>query len=214
MDPLQLQLLLRQLQEKAKIGPSPIGKSFPYPNELGILNTTVPPQEPTIGPAKPTLSSIMMSGQYPMEMNAGMPPKRGPSIGPAQSRFGLTSGMAVPNELGMDIGGEQGINPAVDLPPVASPQAQTAEPLQPIPADYATDIQSTMKIRTPEATAGGKELPYQTFERLTGQKWTGGRSKFVQDILSRLGITAVPGSPEANLALQKALIGNAEGIIG
>jgi len=51
------------------------------------------------------------------------------------------------------------------------------------------------------------ELPYQTFERVTGKKWTGGNSADVQSAYQQYGITAPAGSAEANLALQKALQG-------
>lgn len=49
------------------------------------------------------------------------------------------------------------------------------------------------------------ELPYQTFERVTGKKWTGGNSADVQNAYKQYGITAPAGSSEGNLALQKAL---------
>ncbi len=52
----------------------------------------------------------------------------------------------------------------------------------------------------------GKELPYQTYERLTGNKWHGGQ---MQDAYSNMGITAAPGRAEANLALQQALLRSA-----
>ena len=51
------------------------------------------------------------------------------------------------------------------------------------------------------------ELPYQTYERITGKKWTGGNSPDVQSAYSKYGITAPAGSADANLALQKALNG-------
>ncbi len=49
------------------------------------------------------------------------------------------------------------------------------------------------------------ELPYQTYERVTGKKWTGGNSADVQNAYKQYGITAPAGSAEGNLALQKAL---------
>jgi len=51
------------------------------------------------------------------------------------------------------------------------------------------------------------ELPYQTYERVTGKKWTGGNSADIQSAYKQYGITAPAASPEANLALQKALLG-------
>ena len=57
-----------------------------------------------------------------------------------------------------------------------------------------------------------KELPYQTFQRLTGERWSGGCSNAITRMLDQFGINARPGSAEANLALQKALLANAKGI--
>ena len=51
------------------------------------------------------------------------------------------------------------------------------------------------------------ELPYQTYERVTGKKWTGGNSADIQSAYKQYGITAPAASSEANLALQKALLG-------
>lgn len=53
------------------------------------------------------------------------------------------------------------------------------------------------------------ELPYQTYERITGQKWTGGSSAQVQDAYKQYGVTGTPGSATANLALQKAMLASA-----
>lgn len=49
------------------------------------------------------------------------------------------------------------------------------------------------------------EAPYQTYERVTGKKWTGGTSPEVASYLQQYGISAPAGSAEANMALQKAL---------
>jgi hypothetical protein len=51
------------------------------------------------------------------------------------------------------------------------------------------------------------ELPYQTYERVTGKKWTGGGSPDVLGMLKQAGITERPGSSAANLALQGYLQG-------
>lgn len=51
------------------------------------------------------------------------------------------------------------------------------------------------------------DLPYQTYEKITGKKWTNGKTD--PNILSsyqKYGIKDAPGSAEANLALQKALL--------
>ena len=64
----------------------------------------------------------------------------------------------------------------------------------------------------PARTNSSKELPYQTFQRLTGERWSGGGSNAITRMLDQFGINARPGSAEANLALQKALLANAKGI--
>ena len=48
--------------------------------------------------------------------------------------------------------------------------------------------------------------PYQTYERITGQKWPGGRSKVIGLFLKLFWINEKPGSKEANLRLQENLI--------
>lgn len=51
------------------------------------------------------------------------------------------------------------------------------------------------------------ELPYQTYARIFGRPWPGGRSAEIRGYLTALGIAAAPGSAAANVALQNALIG-------
>ena len=245
MDPLQMQMLLKQLREKSTMGPdsdeNPDNWIF---TEFGQMRQP-PVKKPTIGPApNPGLTDGMA---VPNEMGLVVERmmNRPATIGPAPTKTGLTSGLAVPNELGLDMtsptlgaapmGGGPAMpvfndeDPANPAKPAAPPMLGPS-PLEAIPAERAVDMQDTLGDsgffgEQPEAPtspapetaapkAGGRELPYQTFERLTGQKWSGGRSSAVQDIMSRLGITAVPGSAEANLALQKALMQNAAGIEG
>ena len=49
------------------------------------------------------------------------------------------------------------------------------------------------------------ELPYETYERITGKKWTSGKSADVTKLLSQYGIKAPAGSEQANNELQRAL---------
>jgi hypothetical protein len=51
-----------------------------------------------------------------------------------------------------------------------------------------------------------RELPFETYERLTGFKWPGGKSKTVRMLLKLFRISSKPGSLEANLALQRFLL--------
>ncbi len=50
------------------------------------------------------------------------------------------------------------------------------------------------------------ELPYQTYERLTGKTWTGGTTQPILDAYKKYGITDAAGSAAANTALQTALL--------
>lgn len=72
--------------------------------------------------------------------------------------------------------------------------------------DSLRDILMAQQVPAPNAD-GGQELPYQTYERLTGQKWTGGMSPQVLELMNNFGIDAEPGSAEANMMLQKILLG-------
>jgi hypothetical protein len=50
------------------------------------------------------------------------------------------------------------------------------------------------------------ELPFQTYQRITQQQWPGGRSPNIVALLNIFGIGYKPGSAEANLQLQYALV--------
>lgn len=50
------------------------------------------------------------------------------------------------------------------------------------------------------------DLPFQTYKKVTGQDWPGGKSKMVLFLLSVFEIGHEPGSAEANLELQRNLI--------
>lgn len=52
-----------------------------------------------------------------------------------------------------------------------------------------------------------KETPAETWQRITGQQWPGGRSGAVLALLNIFGITAEPGSAAANMWLQQVLLG-------
>ena len=62
------------------------------------------------------------------------------------------------------------------------------------------------RVSTPAERSGSSELPFETYQRLTGQKWTGGSSDPVRALLQELGVSAQPGSSEANMGLQRALM--------
>jgi hypothetical protein len=62
--------------------------------------------------------------------------------------------------------------------------------------------------RIPAFHAGSinNELPFQTFERITGRDWPGGKTSEILTLLYQLGIKEKPGSMPANLKLQAYLL--------
>lgn len=83
------------------------------------------------------------------------------------------------------------------------------EPIQPAPQVSATNTMVTATSAQPTPIAAPtNELPYQTFERITGKKWeTGTSSPLIGEYYKKYNITEPAGSAGANLALQKALQG-------
>lgn len=47
------------------------------------------------------------------------------------------------------------------------------------------------------------ELPFQTYQRIFGRDWPGGRSDEIVSLLRKYNITDEPGSALANLELQR-----------
>ena len=86
-----------------------------------------------------------------------------------------------------------------------------------IPGLEASDTVPTMAGSAPSASAAAPtstaELPYQTYERLLGRQWSGGGSDTIRKMLELYGISAAPGSAEANLALQQAMLKSTGGLI-
>jgi hypothetical protein len=54
--------------------------------------------------------------------------------------------------------------------------------------------------------AAALELPFQTYERVYGMPWPGGRSETIVVLLRTLGVMDPPGSAEANLRMQEILL--------
>lgn len=61
-------------------------------------------------------------------------------------------------------------------------------------------------IKAHEAPDTADELPFQTYERVYGLKWPGGKSETITVLLRTLGVTDPPGSEEANLRMQEILL--------
>jgi hypothetical protein len=222
----------------ARMGPGgPSHATYPgVPNELGIVEPPAPPRTPSIGPARPSgWTSGSSYPSYPNEMGMVIEPpaKRGPSIGPAPRSMNIGATMMAgqyPVEMGMVKPGApqppmdvQKLLWGADGDPMSNPSnPSVAKPSLPtggaLPALDVPDMNMPMKSAKPAhaprpaPSAGGKELPFQTFQRLTGQQWSGGKSQAIQDMMNQLGVTGRAGSAEANLALQRALLQNAGNI--
>ncbi len=83
-----------------------------------------------------------------------------------------------------------------------------SKPLETAPFYYGVQKPQPPTTQQPQQNQiPQNELPYQTYERITGKKWTGGASPEIQSLYKQYNITAPAGSAEANLALQKALVG-------
>lgn len=133
--------------------------------------------------------------------------------GPAQP-----SGAPMSAGLGAMFGtGGQSTAPVTPTLPAAPPMRTTQGPgrmmgnqdtIMSNPAWDKQDMDTNPELMTarPMAT-NGQELPYQTYERLTGQRWTGGLSQPVLKLLQDFGIQEEPGTAAANMALQRALLG-------
>ena len=59
---------------------------------------------------------------------------------------------------------------------------------------------------SPQTKSPTTELPYQTYQRLTGNQWTGGGSETILGLMRRLGVEGKPGAASTNLALQRAML--------
>lgn len=168
--------------------PSGVGNTmgdaaFPPPQSIQPPATPPAPRPPvTVTPSSQSGMSMSLSG--------GAPPAPRPMVGPGMS---------------MNISGGA---PPPPTPPQTPPQAPQS--VAPLPNGYAVTMppQHVGYKQAPTHTGGG-ELPYQTYERMTGHHWSGGGSPEIQEMMSRLGVSGAPGSAGANLALQKALLANA-----
>ena len=108
---------------------------------------------------------------------------------------------------------------APKLNPVKSPSESAAMGSMPKlpPSPVTTPMVATQKdfrLESPAASpqsSSKRELPFETFQRLTGMDWgVGKKSGEIERMMELLGIVGKPGSAEANLALQKALMENSQ----
>lgn len=177
MDPLTIQLLLRQLRA---------GRLDE--ETIAVLTGAPPVQNPEVP------GQYMPWGDMTPESRSRTSPLVAQGVIPK-----VTRALPLPSN--------DARRPEVPLPEIFT---RGPEPLQPIPAEYIRALIPTVQDTSPFRG----ELPFETFQRLTGQQWTGGRSSLITDMLNRLGITARPGTAAANLALQKALRENVGNIRG
>ena len=186
MDPLVRELFMRYLGLGA---PQSVSDSIAPSNETE-MNLPLAPlpgragSYPGFGTQKLNLSSLLPQGtpQLPI-WQRGLPSPQ--------------SELQVPQQAG-----------DIQLP---TPATMTPEP------DNSDSGAMFMSTAVPEQTAiaspigVGKELPYQTYERLTGNRWTGGGSESVQELMRLLGVSGPARAASTNLSLQQAMLKNAMG---
>ena|SRR3990167_6429379 len=235
MDPLQLQMLLKMIEEeemRKSMSPSH-EPNLTNPNLLGGSNAKIGPNSsPTMN-----LSRVLGAGRaafeggYPNEMGVVgnvtapsspmRPPIRPTMIGPNRELASQVGGY--PNEMGTIATETRMGRPMVETPsqfrygsynkaPSLPQEALPVSPTQSVDIPVDTSVTSPA-VNAPIENASqaapqssGKELPYQTYQRITGSNWTGGKSNIIQELLRRYGITSAPGSAQANIALQRALM--------
>ncbi len=159
------------------------------------------PQMPTSGPMGPTQISASSGAPRNLDPNAtyvGVNPN--PRNIPGSS---MSTSVPGPYEMAQP----------TPLPARPASPAMKPEPIQVLPGEIAGEFQSAA-MPTPSSARSGAELPFETYQRLTGNRWTGGGSNAVRGLLSELGIQEKAGSSAANLALQKALLQRAAQLSG
>lgn len=184
----------------AMIGSAPLPMGGIIGGNTAQIGAAPGPQMSAAPPLNTGGSPSLMAGDtanLPPSLPPPVPPQGDTADMPPQASSGapVTGGLPTMNLMASHLG-----TPPVS-PMVSHSTGQT-------PSVTATPT-SFRTFNTP-----GGELPYQTYERLTGQHWGGGGSANVQDLMSRLGVTGAPGSADANLALQKALLTNALNVHG
>lgn len=146
-----------------------------------------------------------IGGNYGGNSQPTPAPTASPLLGGPNAKIGAGQGRVQPRAIR-----------TVDQPPMLPPNPMTdVQRAYGISNPNAATMEQMMLSRMPEAQqvpvpmgdSTGQELPWQTYERLTGQRWMGGNSADVLKLLNDFGINADPGSAEANIALQRALMG-------
>ena len=214
MNPLILQMLLAELRKRG-VPEDALADYIDSPESQALLAQiqATSPQSPTISPAMPVGP----------QSNPMAPVGRGAALGPPQPFSPNAPVVRGP------IGSTGSSNFDVGMPklPPAPFEFMGSEPFQPIPSQFAgmegTDLgapsaptsAASTPIPSPAVKASGvgmgmgnsgAELPYQTFEKFTGNKWSGGASPEVMALLEELGVQGQAGSADTNLALQKAMM--------
>jgi hypothetical protein len=141
----------------------------------------------------------------------GAAPPLPPPVQPPMAQMGGVPGLFEPK-----INSQLGTPPLPPRPPMALPspigpaaveaaaRMGASEPAASAPPVPAAPAQGT------SAAAPAGELPYQTYERLSGKHWAGGRSSVIQALMQHAGVGQPAGSADANLALQRALLAHPE----
>lgn len=148
-------------------------------------------------------------------------PQKSPLLGGDNARSGPVSFMTPHVEGGMGLNGQpfDARQMMIDMmqhpgTPAPRPSVGTAEEFKLGTPQFGDVTEGTTvgaaagqpEPQVPMPAGSSRELPYQTYERVLGRKWTGGKSDSVKQMLSNFGITATPGSPQANIELQNVLL--------
>ena len=182
MDPLELELMMRQL-ENMGISMQNLGSNRAKP-----APTTSP------APKKPTGSvGSIGSGNIMDRLHSST---RMPKWD--------TGSVARPSPIA---------SPSEKMAMESMPKLPAAPSQSPAPRDMSDMDNFMNKPGPPMPRVSSQELPFETFQRLTGMGWgEGKKSGELARMMEMLGITSKPGSAEANLALQKALMANSKNI--
>lgn len=139
-----------------------------------------------------------------LNLTTGTPQTPAPVSSPATPRSQPLNLISPPEVANRTTTPQTALN--INRPATQQPQLQSPQPqIQPQPQRNIAVQPVSQQL--PIAPVTTNELPHQTFTRVTGQRWTGGTSPSVVSLLQAHGITAQPGTVEANQALQRALLG-------
>ena len=126
------------------------------------------------------------------------------SPSPSAVHAGATSGSGRPTPSVVEPPQTGGVPPPFEAGLLGTPASGPGLPPSPPPDIGGIPGSPPRQAGRLSSPTQGEEA-WKTYERVTGDKWGGGASPEIQQLLKILGIKAPPGSAQANLALQQAL---------